>query len=257
MLNDINPHVIRFYQGIKDREITPTIVREYLEKEVGVGNFKAIFHDKSLGACAARNAAIKSSRGEFITGLDDDDYFLSDRRIELFVEKWNSIDSGYAGIFDSVKFYTRTGIIEAHHSNLATYKQLRHKNLVGNQVFAPRNHFLDAGLFDIEMPAWQDWDLWIRMSEKFGPFVNMNKLTYMMDELHDSVRIKNRNGNGIREAMCRLSQKINNISILEKASLIEALYAYPQVKPRFSEIFILLMTVRLRLVARAIKKMLT
>src|SRR4030067_1733348 len=80
--------------------------REYLEKEVGVGNFKAIFHDKSLGACATRNAAIKSSRGELITGLDDDDYFLSDRRIELFVEKWNSVGPGFAGIFDSVKVHT-------------------------------------------------------------------------------------------------------------------------------------------------------
>ena len=33
LLNDINPHIIRFYQGIKDREITPAYVREYLERE--------------------------------------------------------------------------------------------------------------------------------------------------------------------------------------------------------------------------------
>jgi len=33
LLNDTNPHVIRFYQGVKDREITPQLVREYLEKE--------------------------------------------------------------------------------------------------------------------------------------------------------------------------------------------------------------------------------
>lgn len=33
LLNDVNPHVIRFYQGIKDGEITPRRVREYLERE--------------------------------------------------------------------------------------------------------------------------------------------------------------------------------------------------------------------------------
>jgi DNA adenine methylase len=33
LLSDINPHVIRFYQAVKDHEITPPIVREYLEKE--------------------------------------------------------------------------------------------------------------------------------------------------------------------------------------------------------------------------------
>ncbi|MBI3985466.1 MAG: Dam family site-specific DNA-(adenine-N6)-methyltransferase [Lentisphaerae bacterium] len=34
-LNDINPHVIRFYKGVKDREITPGRVRDYLEREGG------------------------------------------------------------------------------------------------------------------------------------------------------------------------------------------------------------------------------
>jgi DNA adenine methylase len=33
LLNDVNPHVIRFYQGVKDNEITPRRVREYLERE--------------------------------------------------------------------------------------------------------------------------------------------------------------------------------------------------------------------------------
>lgn len=33
LLSDSNPHVIRFYQAVKDREITPRRVREYLEKE--------------------------------------------------------------------------------------------------------------------------------------------------------------------------------------------------------------------------------
>lgn len=33
LLSDVNPHVIRFYQAIKNQEITPCRVREYLEKE--------------------------------------------------------------------------------------------------------------------------------------------------------------------------------------------------------------------------------
>ncbi len=33
LLSDINPHVVRFYQEVKDRKITPRRVREYLEKE--------------------------------------------------------------------------------------------------------------------------------------------------------------------------------------------------------------------------------
>jgi glycosyltransferase involved in cell wall biosynthesis len=231
--------------------------REYLAKEAEAGALKVIFHDKSLGACAARNAAIQLSRGEFITGLDDDDYFLSDRRIELFVEKWKSIDSACAGIFDSAKVISDEGISVKRQSEIATYKQLRQFNLVGNQVFAPRGNYLDAGLFDIEMSAFQDWEMWIRMSERFGPFLNMNNLTYMIDASHDAERIsiKSQRDNVLRKAMYRLFQKINNINLFEKSCLIAILYSYPQVKPKFNEICILLMAFRLRLVVYALRKM--
>ncbi len=33
LLSDINPHIIHFYQGVKDGEITPQRVRDYLERE--------------------------------------------------------------------------------------------------------------------------------------------------------------------------------------------------------------------------------
>lgn len=33
LLNDANPHLIRFYRGIQSREITPHLVRSYLERE--------------------------------------------------------------------------------------------------------------------------------------------------------------------------------------------------------------------------------
>ena len=33
LLSDVNPHVIRFYQAIKDHEITPSLVRKFLEVE--------------------------------------------------------------------------------------------------------------------------------------------------------------------------------------------------------------------------------
>src|SRR5690606_1394413 len=41
--------------------------------------------EKNSGACVSRNIAIENARGDFITGLDDDDYFLNSR-IEFFLE---------------------------------------------------------------------------------------------------------------------------------------------------------------------------
>jgi glycosyltransferase involved in cell wall biosynthesis len=230
--------------------------REYLTKEMKAGALKAIFHDGSLGSSAARNTAIRASKGDLVTGLDDDDYFLSDRRIDSFVEKWNSIGPGFAGAFDSVKVNTHVGIKERHKARIASYTGLRTHNVVGNQVFAPRSHYLDAGLFDTAMPAWQDWDLWIRMSEQFGPFVNMNQSSYMMDEFHGAERITVQNGKTIRDAMDRLSKKLNKLSCRERAYLIEALYGYPQVEPRAEEVLALVMGGRWRLVWPSVRRIL-
>ncbi len=46
---------------------------------------KPILKEQNSGACISRNLAIESAEGEFITGLDDDDYFLPGR-IAYFVE---------------------------------------------------------------------------------------------------------------------------------------------------------------------------
>lgn len=39
--------------------------------------------EKNSGACVSRNIAIDNAKGEFITGLDDDDYFLKNRIAEF------------------------------------------------------------------------------------------------------------------------------------------------------------------------------
>jgi glycosyltransferase involved in cell wall biosynthesis len=221
---------------------------------MAAGTLTAILHEEGHGACAARNAAIVAANGEFITGLDDDDYFLSDRRIEWFIELWEAAGPGTAGIFDSVNFNTGAGIITAHQTAYANHTQLRRQNLVGNQVFAPRKHYIDAGLFDSGMPAWQDWDLWIRMSERFGTFINLNRLTSMVDASHDSERITQRDERVLREAMHRLSGKLANLSLAERAWLIVTLHAYPQVRPEMAEIGTLMLAFRFRLMFRAIRK---
>src|SRR5690606_21493496 len=53
-------------------------------KESGV---RYLVNEKNAGACVSRNRAIEIARGEFVTGLDDDDYFFPER-IRLFVEAW-------------------------------------------------------------------------------------------------------------------------------------------------------------------------
>lgn len=47
---------------------------DYLN-DIANKNIRIFKHEQPLGACAARNLAIKHAKGKFITGLDDDDEF--------------------------------------------------------------------------------------------------------------------------------------------------------------------------------------
>ena len=227
----------------------------YLSQQMAAGNLKAIFHEKSTGACVARNDAILCAQGYFVTGLDDDDYFLSNNRIQYFLDKWNAIDVNIAGLFDSVVVATKSKKLKRHESKSVTLRDLRESNALGSQIFAPKSYYVDVGLFDPNMPAWQDWDLWLRMSQKFGIFININQSSYLIDEEHDAERLTTRDENKIRLAMQHLGKKIPHLSRREKSSLTIFMLAYPQVKPRFSEIIELFMALRLKSVLHATRKM--
>jgi glycosyltransferase involved in cell wall biosynthesis len=227
---------------------------EFLQAEMVQGNLRAFFHHASLGACAARNRAIENARGYFATGLDDDDYFTNPKRIEKFVDEWNNSKSNIGGLFDSIIASTVYGNMTRHEKKIVSYESLRQGNAVGSQIFAPRSHYIIAGLFDPNMPAWQDWDMWLRVAEKFGHFININCNSYLADEIHDAERITTRDEAKIRSAMQQLRRKITDISLREKSSLIISMYGYPQVKPQLREIAILASALRVKSVIFAFRK---
>ncbi|SMF00594.1 glycosyltransferase [Pseudogulbenkiania subflava] len=234
--------------------------RKYLLEAQKNNRLKAILQPESFGACVARNTAINNSTGHFITGLDDDDYFLSKDRITTFVEQWHLLTKGeskIAGLYDSAKINTPQGIIDSHTDETSSYKKLRQKNNIGNQVFAPKSHYIKSGNFDPSMPAWQDWDLWLRMSNMFGEFININHFSYMVDETHEFNRITQKSEDKIRIALMRIHSKMGNVSLREKSSLLAAALAYPQVQPRLSDLVILIITGRLYTAIKATKKIIT
>ena len=58
-------------------------IREKFAKKFS--NFVWMRNENPLGACASRNRLIEVAKGEYITGLDDDDE-LELNRIELFLQ---------------------------------------------------------------------------------------------------------------------------------------------------------------------------
>ncbi|WP_429102273.1 glycosyltransferase [Aeromonas veronii] len=221
-------------------------------------NIVYIRNDVRSGACISRNKAIKIAKGEYITGLDDDDYFSSSIRLELFWERWQKIVNSkikFAGLYDSVTVMTPYGYVYRHLSDKCTYQDLRKHNKLGNQIFAPKTHFTTVDSFDPLMQAWQDWDLWLRISKKFGTFFSIQTNTYLIDEKHDCDRITMKDGNKIRSAMLRLASKIEKISLYEKSSLIASALMYKQVKPTLADFFCLIIALRFKTFLHACRKL--
>ncbi|WP_103707894.1 glycosyltransferase family 2 protein [Paraburkholderia eburnea] len=205
--------------------------REYLSKLEVDGKVKVVTMPTSMGACVARNFAIAASTGEFITGLDDDDYFIPER-ISDCVDAWRrSTNNGeqIAGIFNPIRMMFASREKVAFTSPRVTAEDLQKENCVGSQIFAPRSHFLGAGLFDPAMPCWQDWDMWLRIARRYGDFVNSDKIGYVWDMTDPGAHISNKPEFAIRYGYQLFMHKAEVCSFRGRIGPIAALSNYSQV----------------------------
>lgn len=146
---------------------------------------------ESVGAPNARNIAIKAANGYFITGLDDDDYFLDDR-VQKFVSNWNEKYAfisarSIANTKDKLNFFKDILIRE---KRVFTADSFFDENVVGNQIFTLTSR-LNKQSFDSKLPALQDFELWFRLAKSYGPFLSLKNRTQIIDTEHGHTRITN------------------------------------------------------------------
>lgn len=130
-------------------------------------------NDVQIGACASRNKGLELSTGQYIAFLDDDDEWISNK-ISSLVEKINkSPDIGmvYSDFWiinendNSKKKYS-----DNHKAHVGfIYDKLIISNFIGStsSPLLNKSSLIEVGGFDINQPAMQDWDVWIRIAEKF------------------------------------------------------------------------------------------
>lgn len=142
--------------------------------------------ERPKGACHARNLAIKQATGSYITGLDDDDTFTPNR-IKNFVD---NLSLNYQVYSSAYKVKDRFKCIEhSHFIGEITANDILESNKIGNQVFVKTDHLRSVGGFDENLPAWQDYDLWIRLIKKYGACKKLEESTYIVDKSHPHERI--------------------------------------------------------------------
>jgi glycosyltransferase involved in cell wall biosynthesis len=128
-------------------------------------------------AAAARNTAIRHSRGEFLAFLDSDDTWLPDHlanQISLFAAD-PSLDLTYANalqIGDARGEFPFTELSPSHGE--ATFEALivERCQIPISTVVVRKKAVVDVGMFNETLPRCDDYDLWVRIA------FNGNKIGY-------------------------------------------------------------------------------
>lgn len=161
-----------------------TLTNKYINDE----RIRFFRQSTGQGACAARNRAIGEAKGEFVTGIDDDDEFLPDRLSSLFQaydDKYSCVCSGYIWDYGTVqkKLFNSREVVGL--------TKLLDLHILSNQALVKRERMLALGGFDTGLAAFQDYDMWVRVVQAFGPALRIAHPSYKVNVGHELGRITN------------------------------------------------------------------
>lgn len=164
--------------------------QEILTPYINQGKITYLKNDTPMGACHARNRAINIAKGDYITGLDDDDRFTKDRVAQLMAD----FDPRFSFVCSSlIEEKGKQTIKRANDIGVITANDLLHYNKAGNQVFTLTERLKAIGGFDESLPAFQDHDCWLRLTQQFGPGIKVDVPSYRLNTSDDNIRISSSN----------------------------------------------------------------
>ncbi|GGD35058.1 colanic acid biosynthesis glycosyltransferase WcaA [Franconibacter pulveris 1160] len=148
-------------------------------------------NDYNSGACAVRNQAILQAKGEFITGIDDDDEWMPDRLSTFLEHKHQLVTHAFLYANDYLcegQVYSQPASLPLYPKSPWSLKLFFKRNIVGNQVFTYAWRFKSC-LFDTELAAAQDYDIFLRMVVEYGEPWKVEEATQILHVNHGEMQI--------------------------------------------------------------------
>lgn len=157
---------------------------ESIVKSINDKRIKYIKHIKNFGANKARNTGILNSKGEYIAFNDSDDIWYPEK---LFIQIKEIEKRGCDIVFCSFRRIegNKIDIVPSDYiDNDNIFNNILKTNFISTQtILGKRECFFDE-FFDEKLPRLQDWDLMIRLSNKYNiHFINKILLdVYVQDD---------------------------------------------------------------------------
>jgi glycosyltransferase involved in cell wall biosynthesis len=149
------------------QDATPEVVNSFNDVRV-----RYIRHEKNEGEAAGRDAGVDHALGRYIAFLDDDDEWLPkklERQVALFEAGSRELGLVYCGV---IFVDDSSGAVRYKSPRLRGY--VPHKVLSYNGIGTPssvmirRDVLLQMGGFDKTLATAADWDMWIRVTQKYS-----------------------------------------------------------------------------------------
>ncbi|MBD2453366.1 glycosyltransferase [Nostoc sp. FACHB-87] len=131
-----------------------------------------VFSFENAGGNVSRNRGLQKAVGEFISFLDADDVWTSDKLVSQLEALQDNIDAKVA--YSWTDYIDENGkfLVSGSHItvNGDVYERLLVSNFLenGSNPLIYREALIELGGFDESLSAAQDWDMWLRLAARYS-----------------------------------------------------------------------------------------
>jgi len=202
---------------------TKQVTQEYDEERL-----EYIRHNKNKGGAVARNTGIEAASGQYTAFLDSDDEWLPkklEKQMEVFNNGSDQVGAVYTGHYIIDSNSRRQGRPPTARGDIYE-KQLMYDQVnPTSTVVVKKCCFEDAGKFDPDLPARQDYDLWIRLSEEYDFDYVPEPLAKIHEYNDDRISTQYRSRMKANKIMLdRVADRIENYGLLRKRKIMAKQY---------------------------------